>query len=313
MFAHWLSPGGGFIDREYAARKVMKKIIYKSLEDWYEHDPFTHCAAAAYYAIFSLPGLTFIIIATAALFFDQQRVEDVVLGHIQNVLGSEVAQSVDKIIDRTQTGKRDIWAMVAGLGTLLFGATGLFIQLQRSLNNLWEVEIKQSAGFMQFLQDRATSLGVILAIGFLLLTSLAVTALLTILGDWLLTQIPAILLLIIYGINAVVSFVITACLFALIFRILPDARVEWRYALIGGALSALLFIIGEYGLAYYFNIARPQSAFGAAGSIVLLMIWVFYSCMILLIGAAFTKNIAEETQGHETPPSDIAIKKTKKD
>ena len=155
----------------------MLKILKKSLGYWLRDDPFTQSAAAAYYAIFALPGLLIIVMAIAAFVFDQSRVEGEVLGHINNILGAQVAQNVNQIVTETQQGDRDTWAMIAGIITLLFGATGLFAQLQRSLNRIWEVEVKKSAGLLAFLKTRLISFSVILVIGFLLLVSLSLTAL----------------------------------------------------------------------------------------------------------------------------------------
>jgi len=290
----------------------MLTILKKSLGNWLSDDPFTQSAAAAYYAIFALPGLLIIVMAMAAFVFDQNQVEEVVLGHISNILGAQTAQSVDQIVTETQQGDRDVWAMIAGAVTLLFGATGLFAQLQRSLNRIWEVEIKKSTGWMAFLKSRITSFSLILVIGFLLLISLSLTAIMTMLGEWLSAQFSPSLALTLSSLNMVFSFLTITALFTFIFKILPDAIVFWRDAFWGGALSTFLFIIGEYALNYYFALAEPQSSFGAAGSIILLMLWVSYSCMILLIGAEFAKTHAQEKYGRKAQASPIAKKKIKK-
>lgn len=289
------------------------KILIKALKNWLADDPFTQSAAAAYYAIFSLPGLLIIVMSLAAIFFDQQRVEQEVLGHINGILGTESAQRINEIVHDTQRGNRDIWAMVAGVVTLLFGATGLFVQLQRSLNRIWEVEIKKSTGWTSFLKSRLVSFGLILAVGFLLLISLSLTTFITIFGEWISAKLSAEWALGFLIVDMVFSFLIITSLFTLIFKILPDAVVRWRVAFLGGALSTVLFTVGEYALNYYFELAKPQSGFGAAGSLILLMLWVSYSCMILMIGAEFAKTYAQETEGRKAKPSGIAKKKLRKD
>ena len=279
------------------------------MKDWLASDPFTQCGATAYYAVFSMPGLLIMIMAIASQFFEHARVETEVLEQITAVLGSNVADSVEKIIDETQFGNRDRWAMLVGIITLFFGATGVFAQLQRSLNYVWGVEVRKSAGFIQFLKARATAFGIILAIGFLLLISLSVTAALTLLSEWLYSSFPLIFVQSLSIINFCVSFLIIGFLFSLIFKFLPDVKVLWKEALHGGALSAVLFTLGQYALTYYFDVAKPQSTFGAAGSIILLMIWVSYSCLILLLGAEFSKAYANYTRGENIETKDFAKKK----
>jgi len=290
----------------------MLNILNKSLKNWLYDDPFTQSAAAAYYAIFALPGLLIIIMAIAAFFFEQKHVEAEVLGHISNILGAKTADSVDQIVHETQRNDRDIWAMIDGVITLIFGATGLFAQLQRSLNIIWEVEIKKSTCWKSFLKSRLLSFSLILIIGFLLLVSLSLTTALTIFGEWLSVQFSREVAIILLLLNVALSFFMVTALFTLIFKILPDAKVHWRVALLGGALSSVLFTLGEYALNYYFEWAEPHSSFGAAGSVILLMLWVSYSCMILLIGAEFAKTYAQEARGYKAKATDIAKKKLKK-
>lgn len=285
------------------------QALQKAFQSWLSHDPFSLSAAAAYYAIFSLPGLMMIIITIAAIFFDKQSVEDQVLGQIRSIMGWDVAQSINEIVDKAQSKDRDIWAFIIGIATLLFGATGLFIHLQHALNQIWEVEVKQSASVIKFLQDRATSFGIILAIGFLLMVSLVLTSFLTATSEWIASHYPDYFLYLFLTVDVGLSFLISAFLFGLIFKVLPDAHVNWKEAIFGGALSASLFTIGEYLFNLYFKIAEPQSTFGAAGSVILLMLWVSYSCMILLLGAEFTKIYAESLLGKKIKPTSIAKKK----
>lgn len=288
------------------------KTVLDALKKWLQHDPFTQSAATAYYAIFSLPGLLIIIIAFAALFFEEQRVEQAVLGHVQEYLGSKAAGNIKEIVYATQKGDHGGWAFVAGGAALLFGATGLFVQLQRSFNRIWEVEVRKSAGLGNFIKARLLSFGLILAIGFLLLISLTLTALITVFSEWLAIYLSPTLAGGLVFLNMALSFLMTTALFTLIFKVLPDAEVRWRVAFLGGALSTLLFTVGQYALNMYLNFAEPQSAFGAAGTLILLMLWVSYSCMILLIGAEFAKTYAENYYGYKVKAKDFAKKKITK-
>ena len=292
----------------------MKKTLALAIKNWLHDDPFTQSAAAAYYAIFSLPGLMIIIMALAALFFDQEQIETQVLNDISNTLGANTADSIEQIVESTQQEDRDRWAMIIGLATLFFGATGLFVQLQRSLNHIWEVEVKKSTELWDFLKSRLISFGLILVIGFLLLISLTITTALTVFGEWVASHFSPKWAFMLAFLNFGLSLLTITTLFTLIFKILPDAKVQWSVAFLGGALSAVLFTIGQYMMNFYFEWVEPQSSFGAAGSIILLMIWVFYSCMILTIGAEFSRTYAIETNnGRKTPPDDIAKRKTRKD
>jgi membrane protein len=284
------------------------KILITAFKNWFNDDPFTQSAASAYYAIFALPGLLIITMAIAAFFFEQKQVEAEVFGHISSMLGAQTADSINEIVRETQQDDRDIWAMVVGIITLLFGATGLFAQLQRSLNRVWEVEIKKSAGWAAFIKSRLISFSIILVIGFLLLVSLSLTTALTVFGEWISMQFSPEWAMALAFFNIAFSFLTITALFTLIFKILPDAKVQWQVAFLGGALSTVLFTIGEYALNYYFEWAEPQSSFGAAGSVILLMLWVSYSCMILLIGAEFAKTYAQEKNGRKVKASGIAKK-----
>ncbi|MEX1035918.1 MAG: YihY/virulence factor BrkB family protein [Sneathiella sp.] len=277
------------------------------------NDPFTQSAAAAYYAIFSLPGLLIIVMAIAAVFFDHQRVETEILGYIGNILGREISLSIKEIVEETQRRDRDLWAMIAGIATLIFGATGLFAQLQRSLNLIWDAEISQNAGWRAFLKSRLISFGLILIVGFLLLISLSFTAFFTIFSDWFAAQFSPEWASWLMFFNSAFSLLIIITLFALIFKILPDVRVDWDVAFYGGIVSAILFSIGEYALNYYFKLAEPQSSFGAAGSIILVMLWVSYSCLILLIGAEFSKTYTRESKANRIFPDGMAKRQLKKD
>jgi len=284
----------------------MKDVLLTSLKNWLAHEPFGRSAAAAYYAIFSMPGLMLVTLALAGIFFDRQRAEDEIIAYVRNYLGTDAAQSVRTITAQARLETDNLWAILIGIPSLLYGATGLFAELQASLNRIWEVEVKGSAGLMPFLKARLTALGVILAVGFVLLVSMTITALLSLFSGWLATQYPEIIVISALALNFLLNVLTTSALFAVIFKVLPDAYVRWRHALRGGLFSAVLFIIGQYGMMYYFRYASPESAFGAAGSLILIMLWVSYSCLILFMGAEFTKTYAERVHHLKAQPTGIA-------
>lgn len=282
-------------------------FIIKTARRWYDDDPFTLSASVAYYAVFSLPGLLIVVMAVASLAFERQEVENAVLGHIRALLGDNIARGMDGIVHETQQDGRDFWAFIIGILTLLFGATGLFAQIQKALNIIWEVEVRANASLWNFLRTRATSLGIVVSLGFLLLISLLATALLSILNEWLMIQLPHFFVYVFYLLDIGMSFVVGLFIFTMIFKILPDANIGWRPAIAGGTVSTLLFLLGEYAITFYFETVEPASAFGAAGSIILLMLWASYSCLLLLFGAQFGKTYSEYIKERATP-SPIARK-----
>jgi len=284
----------------------MLKVLKSTFQNWIKDDPFTQSAAAAYYSIFSMPGLLIIVMALAALFFDQQQVEQQILGQIKSSMGAETAETIREVVNETQRKDRDIWGLIVGIATLAFGATGLFAHLQRSLNQIWGVEIKKSAGWFKLVKDRLISFSLVLVIGFLLLVSLSLTSALAIFKEWLAGHLSEGMLLLLIPINIAISLSLVVILFALIYKILPDVDVPWSSAFGGAVLSALLFTLGEHAIGLYFGIAEPQSSFGAAGSIILIMLWVSYSCMIVLIGAEFSKAYTLHRKGMKALASDIA-------
>lgn len=278
----------------------------RALRSWWLRDAFSQSAAAAYYAVFSLPGLLMIIMAIAAIALEQQRVENEILSHLRHVMGPAFSDNVKIIIDNFQRKNRDIWAIAIGASTLLFGATGLFAQLQKSLNQIWGVEVKKSANIRAFLKTRFTALGISISIGFLLLISLFLTAALTAISEWVSRHFSESLLYLFYIGNYFLSLGTVSVLFALIYKILPDIELKWRDALRGGFLSALLFTAGEYGLSFYFKLAKPESAFDQAGSLILFLLWTFYSCLILLYGAEFIRSSLDRNHERKPTPTDIA-------
>jgi membrane protein len=284
--------------------KTLKKylsVLKQSILSWWGRDAFSQSAAAAFYAVFSLPGLLMIVMAVAALGFEQQRAEYEILGHVRNVLGPDVALNMKAIIDSTQSDNRDFWAMSVGIATLAFGATGLFAQLQKSLNYIWGVEVKKSANFLSFLKVRAIGFGICVSVGFLLLISLVLTALLSAAGEWMAQHFSESMTFLFYIINYLFSLTFIGALFSVIYKVLPDVELKWRDVFRGGILAGVLFTSGEYGLSLYFKIARPESTFGAAGSMILFLLWIFYSCLILFFGAEFIRAYTEKNKEKPLP------------
>lgn len=285
--------------------KNIFSLFKETAKEWNEEDPFRQSAVIAYYAIFSLPALLIIIVQVAGLVFGKEAVQGKVEKQIDSMMGQEAASQVQTMISNAGQMESSTIAIIIGVATLLFGATGVFYQMQQSLNKVWEVEPKSDAGIAKMAMDRATSLGVILAIGFLLLISLVLTTAINVLNDWIQSQLPDFMVVLVFVVNELLSIGIITLLFALIFKVLPDAKVRWQSVWVGALVTAILFTIGKFALGIYFGQADPASAYGAAGSVILILLWVNYSALILIFGAEFTQIYARR-HGHRIEPDNHA-------
>lgn len=277
------------------------KITKKAIPAWNESDPFRQGAVISYYAIFSIPALLVIIISAAGFFFGEEAVSGEISNQITAAMGEEAALQIEEIVAKASETQNTIIASVIGVITLIVGSTGVFVQLQKSLDLIWEVEVKAKKAWLRSLKERLFSFGLILSIGFLLLISLLISAALSAFSGWIKSSLPDFMMVIFWLVSFIINFGVITVLFALMFRILPDAKISWRNVWVGAMITALLFIVGKFALGLYFGKANPGSAYGAAGSIILLMLWVNYSSMILFLGAEYTKQFTLFHGGEITP------------
>ena len=277
-------------------------ITKKTASEWLDADPFRQSATVAYYAVFSIPALLVIIIALAGLAFGKEAIQGEISGQIEAALGKETAETIESIIAKSSEKETSVIATIIGFVTLIIGSTGVFGQLQTSLNQIWEVKVVAKKKWLKTIKDRLFSFGLVLSIGFLLLVSLLLTTGLEAFGEYIKHRLPEFMLVVFHLLNFVISFGVITVLFSLIFKVLPDAKIHWGDVWIGAIVTSLLFILGKYALGIYFVKAEPGSVYGAAGSIVLIMLWVSYSCMILFFGAEFTKQFAT-FYGHKIEPT----------
>ena len=283
-------------------------LLKTTFNKWFDRDPFREGAIIAYYAIFSLPGLLVLVIVLAGYFFGA----DAVSGHLQNqiaeAMGSDTAAMVQGMVMMSMKSKDSLWAAIFGIATIIFGATAVFAQLQKSLNNIWEVAATPAkSGIWLFIKTRLFSFGLIVSIAFLLLMSLVLSSLLAAFGTWIQQFWSESLLVIFTILNAIFSLFIITVLFAMMFKILPDAKIKWQSVWIGAFVTSLLFVLGKSALGLYFGKADPASGYGAAGSIILILLWTSYSSMIVFFGAEFTKAYSDYYFG-VVPPSENAVK-----
>jgi membrane protein len=274
------------------------RLFKDAFMKWNEKDPFRESAVIAYYAIFALPGLLVLVITLGGYFFGSDAVTGQLHGQIGGAMGNDTADQVQDMMTKAGGSAHSIWAKIIGLITILVGATGVFVQLQKSFNIIWEVKATPSkSGIWTLLKARLFSFGLILTIAFLLLVSLVITSILAAMSKWMEPYWPAYIMSLFQIANALISLSIISVLFALMFKILPDAKIKWRYVWVGAFLTGLLFEIGKFGLGLYFGKAEPGSRYGTAGSVVLVLLWVSYSSMIVFYGAEFTKAYADHFHG----------------
>jgi membrane protein len=268
---------------------------------WYEREPFDNSVIIAYYTIFSLPGLLVIIINLAGVLFGNEAVTHQVSSQISGMVGQDTAKDIESMIIKVNTNDGTILSTILSIATLLFGATGVFYQLQQVLNRMWEVKPKLKGKFLKLITDRIFSFGLILVVGFLLLVSLVLSAALAAVSTWLSGYIDESLNLLFRTLDLVLSAGIITLLFAAIFKFLPDARIRWRDVWAGAFLTSILFVIAKFALGLYFGNTNPGSAYGAAGTVILIMLWVSYAGLIILFGAEFTHTYAIARGRHVEP------------
>ena len=274
-----------------SASKVLL-LLKTTVVKWWLMDPFRQSAIIAYYAIFSLPALLVIVITVAGLAFGADAASGKIFEQVKATMGSETADQIKEMLVKATHSKMTIWATVIGVITMLLGSIGVFVELQKTMNIIWEVEGTYRKGIWGFLRSRIFSFGLILAIAFLLIISLVISTVLAAVGGLLHTDSSKFFLAFFNLLNFIISLGVISLLFALMFKYLPDAKITWRHIWLGALLTGIFFTIGKTALAFYFGKAEPGSGYGAAGSIILILLWTSYSSMILFLGAEFTHTYA---------------------
>lgn len=257
-------------------------------------------AALSYYSVFSLAPLLVIAIGIAGAVFGEDAVRGQLDGQLRQYVGAQAAAAVQSMIQSAGKEGKGPWAAVLGFSVLLIGASGVFGQLKDALNTIWKVKAKAGAGFRGFIRDRVLSFGMVLVIGFLLLMSLLVTTMLAAFSQYTRAYVPVPDALW-TPVNLGVSMLVSAALFASIFKVLPDVRVPWRTVGLGAFVTAILFEVGKFLLAFYLGRESTASSYGAAGSVILVLLWVYYAAAIMLFGAEFTRIYARATDTQIKP------------
>ena len=270
--------------------RTVASLLRSTLQAWQKDDASRLAAALAYYTIFSLAPVLVIVVAIAGAVFGQDAVQGELVGQLRSLIGQQGADMVQLALSNTQTSDTGgFWPTLISVALLIFGATGVFSQLQTALNQIWNVTPPKQ-GIVQFIRTRLLSFAMVAVIGFLLLVSLMLSAGLAALDNVFSgLQLWAPLL---QGLNAAVSFGVITLLFGLIYKVLPDVSIAWRDVTVGAAITALLFTLGKFLIGLYLGNSSVGSAYGAAGSLAVILIWVYYSAQILFLGAEFTQVYA---------------------
>ncbi len=268
---------------------LCEKAVYKWLDD---RAP-TMGAAIAYYTVFSLAPMLVMVIAIAGLAFGQKAAEGALFDGLADLVGPESAGAIQAMLRSASSTRTGILATVVGFGTLIIGATAVFSELQSALNVIWKAPASGGLGVSHLLKSRLLGLSVVLVIGFLLLVSLVISTALAAFSDYLDWILPG-LATILHIIHLALSFSFTTVLFAMMFKILPDNPVEWKEVWLGGAVAALLFTVGKHLISFYIGSSNMASTYGDAGALIIVLVWVFYSAQIFLLGAEFAKAHSDQ-------------------
>lgn len=281
-------------------------LVRESFQEFQEDRASSLAAALAYYTVFSLAPLLVIVLAVAGLFFDQAGVREQLLGQLADLVGQGGADFIAQLLDGANREGSGLVATLIGAGVLVLGATGVFAQLQASLNAIWHLKAKPSRSWLHLVKIRLLSFGMVIVIGFLLLVSLVASTALQAVNTYFSSLLPGSELLW-QLLSLVVNLGVITLLFALIFKVLPDARIAWRTVWVGAAITALLFVLGKYVISLYLGSRTLGTTYGAAASLVVLLLWVYYSAQILLFGAEVTQVYARQ-RGERVEPNDHALR-----
>ena len=263
-------------------------------------------ASLAYYTVFSLGPMLIVIIFLAGVILGREAAEGDVYNQIKTFIGPDAAAQIQTIITNAAISDKGGLAATIGIITLLIGATTVFGELQDSINSIWGVKAKPKAGIIKLVLTRLLSFGMIASLGFLLLVSLAVTAVVEAIGVRLKASFPDVTVVVLYIINLVMTIGITTLLFAFIFKVLPDIKIRWKNIWPGAIATSLLFLVGKFAISVYLSTSDIGSTFGAAGSLVILLVWIYYSSIILYFGVEFTRALAEK-KGVVVEPTEYAV------
>jgi len=268
------------------------KVIKNAVNGFLEHKVLKMSAALSYTTMFSMGPLLLVILFLSDIFWGREATEGTIYSQIKNFVGPSSASQIQTIIENLSISDKGNLAGIIGIITLLIGATSVFAEIQDSINTIWGIKPKKQSGFWLYIKARLLSFGVIGSFGFILLVSLGISTIMDTLSDRFLSQLSDTLFYLVYIVNTIMTFIVISLLFGAIFTILPDAEIKWRQVRLASFTTAILFMVGKFLISFYIASSDIQNIYGTAGSFVVLMIWVYYSSVILYFGAEFAKSYA---------------------
>ena len=286
--------------------KGMFEVFKNSLSGFSDDKVTKLSASLAYYTVFSMAPLLIIIIFLCGLLLGREAVEGKVYEQLAGFVGSDTAHQLQDIIKNASLAGKSKVAVIVGSITLLVGATTVFAEIQDSINMIWGLKPKPKKGWLLLIKNRFLSFSVIASLGFLLLVSLGVTTLIDGFSKRLKDYFPQVTIVVFYVVNIAITLAVTTLIFGVIFKVLPDAKIKWKDVLAGAIATSLLFMLGKFGISFYISKSNIGSTYGAAGSLVVLLLWIYYTSMILYLGAEFTKAYSIK-YGSEIHPNDYAV------
>lgn len=286
--------------------KGLAKVIWQSIRDLIDDKVMRMSAALAYYTIFSLAPILILVIGLLDAFFSRDAIEGKIYGQIAGFVGHDAALEIQQIIANSAISGKGKFATVVSIIVLVFSATGVFGEIQDSINTIWRLKAKPKKGWVKMLTNRLLSFSMVVSLGFLLLVSLLINAIINAISDRLAHYMPQLSIVVLYVVNLLLVFVITTLLFGIIFKVLPDAKIKWRHVLAGAIATAILFMVGKWAISFYLGRSTVSTTYGAAGGLIVVLLWVYYSAIILYFGAEFTRNFSQ-WKGGRIYPNDYAV------
>ena len=287
---------------------TMWSIIRQSFSDFIDNKVLKLSAALAYYTVFSLPAMLIIIISVSDIFYGREAIEGTLYKQISDFVGTDAAIQIQQTIRNAALSHDSRFATIVGFITLLIGATSVFSEIQDSINQIWKLKAKpyKGIGYLRLLVNRLLSFSLVIGLGFILLVSLVMNGLMDLLIQRLTQLFPEMTVIMVYIFNVILTFGITSLLFGMIFKVLPDAMIKWKHVRAGAFTTAILFMIGKFLIGFYLGRSELSTTYGTAGSAIVLLLWVYYSAMILYFGAVFTHVYAAQT-GSKIYPNKYAV------
>ncbi len=292
--------------RKKITGKGIWQILKASFKGFVEDKVIKLSGSLAYFTVFSMGPMLIVIIFFADLFWGREAIEGTIYGQLKGFVGSDAAAQLQDIIKKASLSNKSTITAIIGSIMLLIGATTVFAEIQDSINTIWNLKAKPKTNWLKLVIDRILSFSVVVSLGFLLLVSLVINGIMEALSNRLLTMFPDIAVILLYIFNIVLTFIVTSSLFAIIFKVLPDAKIKWKDVLMGAMVTAVLFMLGKFGISFYIGSSNVDNVYGTAGSLVVILLWVYFSSIILYFGAEFTKAYAA-AYGSSIHPNQYAV------